>query len=694
MAATVAQERGSAKVFESPRGFRRDIQGLRAVAVTLVLLFHAGVPGFSGGYVGVDVFFVLSGFLITGIIAEEVDRTGRLDLPRFYGRRVRRLLPAAALTTVGVAVLTVLVLPVTRWADVAGDIAASSLYVVNWRLADRAVDYMAADEATSPLQHFWSLAIEEQFYIVWPALLAALLLLLRRRMTRRVLASLLGVILVSSFSWSVVATAADGDRAYLITTTRVWEFAAGALLAGCAGSLARLGRPIRLAAGWVGLGIILAAGMLFTPGTPFPGVAALLPVLGAVLVLAAGLGDGTGELKVLTFSPMQDVGALSYSLYLWHWPLIVVAAARWGGDDGQLSISRSVLVVAAGVVPAWLSYKLVERPIHISRRIASSLRATAGVGLVAVGLGLASAYVVHSLVPEVRRLDASEAPGAAALVRSGDGWRDSTLVALEDVVPGPADAHDSFDWTCETTRIGSASMDECELFGENEGHHVAAVGDSHLQHWLPAIRETARVEGWRLTVYVMQGCPLISVDIPFRDAPFVECAEWNRKVQQRLAERGFDVIIVGTLDRSAAYEAGELLKGDKGRDVLVRGYVEAWTQASEHSDRFVVIRSTPRSPVNPPECLAEASESIEECAFESPDVETAGAVTMRAARGVVGADLLDMNDLVCPWTPCPAVVGGVLIYRDRAHLTSAYVETLAPMFADRLVGILEDEPPV
>src|SRR5690625_3470771 len=236
----------------APR-FRADIQGLRALAVLLVLAYHAGVPYISGGYVGVDVFFVISGFLITGLIIRELETTGRLNLRNFYARRAKRLLPATAAVFVTVAFLTVVALPITRWREIAGDIAASTIYLVNWRLADKSIDYLAAESAASPLQHFWSLAVEEQFYIIWPLLIIALFWRWRHgSMSRRLFWGLLAIT-IPSFVWSVYLTEANPGAAYFVTTTRLWEMAIGALLAVVIGYTHRIPRAVRIATGWAGL---------------------------------------------------------------------------------------------------------------------------------------------------------------------------------------------------------------------------------------------------------------------------------------------------------------------------------------------------------------------------------------------------------------------------------------------------------
>jgi peptidoglycan/LPS O-acetylase OafA/YrhL len=296
--------------------FRVDVQGLRAVAVMLVLLYHAGVPWAPGGYIGVDVFFVISGFLITGLIVREVNSTGRMRLARFYARRARRLLPATALVLVFVALMTIVVLPATRWQSIAGDLAAASLYVVNWTMAARSVDYLQQGAAASPVQHFWSLAVEEQFYVVWPVLIVILLVMLRR-FGRKVRAAglLSGILLITvpSFVWSVLMTASDPARAYFVTTTRLWELGIGAVIAVGAAALVRIPDRVRAVIGWAGLAVIVYAAGWFTDATPFPGWAALAPTLGSAAILVAGLGKSNG-LAPLRWPIMQDIGALSYSL--------------------------------------------------------------------------------------------------------------------------------------------------------------------------------------------------------------------------------------------------------------------------------------------------------------------------------------------------------------------------------------------
>src|SRR5687768_9708620 len=306
--------------------FRPDLEGLRAIAVLLVLLYHAGVAAFGGGYVGVDVFFVLSGFLITGLIVRELEATGSIGLAAFYARRARRLLPAAALALAVTVIASAILLPSLRVGDVAVDAAAAALYVSNIRFAVQATDYLQASQAPSPLLHYWSLGVEEQFYLFWPALLLLATRLGWGSIPR--LALMVGVVSAGSFVLSLVLTQVSAPWAFYSLPTRAWELGIGALIALAALRSVALPPSAAVASGIAGVAMIVAAGTFIDTSTPFPGTAALLPTAGAGLVIVAGLGTRLPvPSRILTVAPLRWLGRISYSLYLWHWPIIVIPAA-------------------------------------------------------------------------------------------------------------------------------------------------------------------------------------------------------------------------------------------------------------------------------------------------------------------------------------------------------------------------------
>lgn len=692
-ASTMTEPRTRGRAPGASGAFRRDIQGLRAVAVVLVLLYHAGVPMVGGGFVGVDVFFVISGFLITGLILREVESTGGISLSRFYSRRARRLLPATALVFVGVTLITLLLLPVTQWRVIAGDLAASAFYVVNWRLADRSVDYLADDTAASPLQHFWSLAVEEQFYVVWPLLVLALLWWSRRAggaVSRRRLAGGLLLIALPSLAWSVHLTTADPGRAYFVSTTRAWELALGALLAVGARRLARLPVVVRASAGWLGLLAIAVAALTFDRTVPFPGFAALLPTLGAAAVIAAGTGDGRGSTRVLTSAPMQDVGAMSYSLYLWHWPVLIAAGAVWDTRGGDLWLPTALAVVGCSVVPAWLAYRVVEQPLHAAPAFARPRLAAVLAGVcVLVGLACAGAVwvAVHRAEQQEhqRLLDAAgDHPGALVLgsdrppadwtpaVRNPSGFVPGPLAIGEDVAGLDGEY-------CISTTTGDPVT--CE-HGPADGPVVAVVGDSKMHQWLPALSEIADRRGWHLVTYLKSACPFVDATTVDEDGkPNRPCVKANAsRIDAVLDDPSIDYLLMSQVKDTACPSPDEC--GSPTRELMTERLTGIMRRAQASGMSPVVVADNPSPPQEMIPCVAEHLDDVDECRFTS--TRTSRALT--DAAHATETPVVDLNPWVCPGGTCWPVVGGVVTYRQGSHLTATFVTSLAPVLEAQLVG--------
>ncbi|ROS27934.1 acyltransferase family protein [Cellulomonas sp. PhB150] len=678
----------------SGAGFRPDIQGLRAIAVVLVLVFHAGVPGLPGGYVGVDVFFVISGYLITSMIVTEVMETGRLRLGRFYARRARRLLPAAATVLVATAIATVLWLPVTRWREIAGDLASTALYVVNWRLAGRSVDYLAEGAAASPVQHFWSLAVEEQFYVLWPVLVLVAVLWARRRgraVSARLLAAAILVIAVPSLVWSVHLTSSAPDAAYFVTTTRLWELAVGALLAVGAARVARLPQRWLTGAGVAGLALIAFAAFVFTGGTPFPGAAALVPTVGAALVLAAGLRDRRG-LTVLGLPGMQTVGAMSYSLYLWHWPVVVVATTLWADDAGRLPTGIGVAAVALSVLPAWLAYRFVEQPLHLSSALRGSVRKSALVGLVCTLVGLGAAAGVALAVPSG---PTGTAPGAAVIGTSAWSGAADPGTDLGQVVPALADATDDvadlYADGCHQDKNGTSAK-ACTYGDPDADVVVALVGDSHAAQWQPTLRAVAEQQGWRLDTYTKGSCAFADVDVWLTtiDGPYTTCSQWNDAVSAKLLADPPTVVVTSNDAIDGVVVDGAMRPKATLLDDVADGLVRTWKTLADAGTRVVVLGDTPWMAKDIPECVAEHTDAwATTCSVpRAAAVERSALAQQQAAAERADVPLIDLDDYVCPGSTCPAIIGDVLVWRDAHHLTATYARTLAPRLADQLVPLV------
>lgn len=360
--------------------FRPDIEGLRAVAVGLVLLFHGYGNPVTGGFLGVDVFFVISGFLITNLLLAEQIKQGRISIPNFYARRVRRILPASALVVICTVVATYHYLGFISGNEAATDAKWTAVFLANIRFALVQTDYFGSQLPPSPLQHMWSLGVEEQFYVVWPSLFALLVVIVGGARHRNALAATLVLIIGASFTWSVVQTISNPTWAYFSPLTRAWELALGALVAVLAPTIGRLrtGWPTELMAAAGLIGIALSA-FIIDPSTPYPGSAVAFPVVSTALVMAAGCASvDTVVGRALSVRPMQWVGARSYSLYLWHWPLLVIAARYVG--DGLSSVQNTGLLVLA-VVASALTYRLVENPVRRAKFLASRTRLSLVIGV-------------------------------------------------------------------------------------------------------------------------------------------------------------------------------------------------------------------------------------------------------------------------------------------------------------------------
>ncbi len=350
------------------RKFRPDIEGLRAVAVTLVVLAHLGL-GFPGGYIGVDVFFVISGFLITRLLVGEVEQTNSISFRKFYARRVRRILPAACVVIVGTTLACLKWDSPLRVRTDAIDGLYSAFSGINWRLAAGGTDYFSLGAAPSPFQHFWSLAVEEQFYFVWPMLLLVTGVLVGRRYGRRkaVVWALLSIMAMSLFL-SITTTQSSPSWAYFGTQTRAWELALGALIAVTVDVWTRMPPALASQMSWLGLGLIGLSSLVFTSSTEFPGRAVILPVVGSALVIAGGCPAWPRSAEwLLRRRPMQFVGKTSYSWYLVHWPILMILPLAL---DHALSFTEKWMVLFGSLFVAVLMHYLIEQPIRVQPSLA------------------------------------------------------------------------------------------------------------------------------------------------------------------------------------------------------------------------------------------------------------------------------------------------------------------------------------
>ena len=705
------------------RSFRPDLEGLRAVAVGLVLLYHARIPGFSGGYVGVDVFFVLSGFLITGLLVRELESTGRVSLAAFYARRARRLLPAAALVLIVTAIASAVILPPLRMPDVAADIAWSAGYASNIRFALQATDYLQSELPPSPVLHYWSLGVEEQFYLFWPVLLlivagAAYAAGDRLRGIGRVTATL-AVVFAGSLVLAIWLTGVQQPWAFFSLPTRAWELALGGLLA--MPFAARIGGPrSRPIIGWVGLLAVVASGVLISDATPFPGTAALLPTLGSALVILGGLrrpsperspaadaareSNATraafaGPTPLLSLGPVRYIGRISYSLYLWHWPVLVLPAVAFG----NLSAPVRVALVGVSVALAAVSQRFVEEPIRHGRFVGLHpprvLRAAGALTVVVVAaaslLSFRSALALQPRGPAV-----GGAIGDAPLPSVAPRASGETLPTLApgpvpaDLSPSLVTAQDDipilYDNGCHARPAETGIPEGCR-FGDAAGSRtVALFGDSHAAQWFPALERLAEEKHWRLIPLTKSGCA--SADVPvwstLFNRPYAECTAWREAAMQLLADLRPALVVVSN-DRSYNLTIdGTKVSSDDRRDVWSEGLDATIRRVKALGSQVVVIGDTVRQSEDPPVCLSEHIDDASACS--TPWSKAVAPLRLAQEREVAersGATFVDPTPWMCFTDPCPSVIGRLLVYRDTHHMTATYSRALTRQLAALLPPI-------
>ena len=690
--------------------FRGDIQGLRAVAVLSVLVFHAGVTALPGGFVGVDVFFVISGFLITGLLLKEVDRTGRVGLAEFYARRARRILPAALAVIVLTVAAGLLVYPVSEWTRLGSVAVASALSVVNWLFARESTDYFAQEEAASPFQHYWSLAVEEQFYLVWPLLLILVTVgvaALRRRgagdaapdadpgarrrpsapvAARRVLLAS-AVIGLASFVHSVSYSASDPGAAYFVTTTRVWELALGAGLAAALVVLPVIRPAVRTVLGWAGLGMIAVSLVLITGAMAYPGSVALLPVVGSALVILAGAhedGSTPGHpVRLLATRPMQWVGDLSYSLYLVHWPVLTLAA--WRFPDGRLPLWLGLILAVVSVGLAWALRRWVEVPAMHGSLLAGRRRALTrgGLGMAAVAAAGALVLAAGAALAPARPGEESPVAGARAVMDGQDPM--AALAAGMRIVPDPAVAkEDRSPAHVAGCQLGYEDVEPeaCEFGDPDSETVILVVGDSHASQWTAPLEVLAEERGWRVVSHTKASCVVTTAGVLEDGEPYPECDEWNRALPDVVDGLDPDLVLVTGARR-------ETVAGDPAAAMAA-----AWRELTPDAGRLAVLMDNPRSDTSMPRCLEQHRDDPAACAYgKAEGIEESGAPALQAAAASAAADpqwgLVDVNHLVCPGEDaCAPVIGEALVLFDTNHFTATFARTLAPELGEQIEALL------
>ncbi len=694
------------EVQQSRRHFRADIQALRAIAVILVLIYHLRPNRMPGGYIGVDVFFVISGFLITSHLIRDTARTGRVTLGAFWAARARRILPASLVTIAVTIGLTAWLAPVTLFDDLRNQALASIFYVQNWVLAADAVDYSAADNDATAFQHFWSLSVEEQFYLFWPLLVFAGLWIVTRRAAntahrssnpperqlRRVLLVIFLTVVLASLAYSIDAVSDGRQNAYFVTTTRVWELGAGGLLAVI--GVRRLGRGWRYALNYLGLTAILASALLLTNETPFPGLAALPVILGTVAVILAGIPDrDEDERSLVRYDPwtfgsrlgvVQWIGDRSYSLYLWHFPVIILWTMV---VDHSLGYRDVLGMIALSVVLAHLSYQLVEQPVRRSRYFTDSARRSLLGGLVAM-LMVAALTFAYPLLSgraasgdwdDLDRYARSLSNLGAAAVTDDDIPAFTTEIAA--MTPTPLDAkrdrnlvfdHDE----CVADSTSEDPTPACVVGADDASLSVVLVGDSHARMYSTALAQMAQDNNWQLRTYLRNACPFNPVPRESEAAGDHVCARPNEAVMDAILADPPDLVITTWLNNATYVGRG------------AAGFAEYWNTLEDAGSKVLVLRDVPRLDKHAPDCVAENYDDPDVCATPRGRALRGNKLLTRAVAKAPGVAVADFTDLFCTEEVCKPVIGNVLVYKDKHHITDTFAVSMIPWLDDAINNAL------
>jgi peptidoglycan/LPS O-acetylase OafA/YrhL len=674
--------------------FRPDLEGLRGIAVALVVLFHARLLGVVGGFIGVDAFYVLSGFLITGLLLRELATRGRLDLVAFYGRRARRILPAATVAIVVILVAAAFIVAPLDLPAVAADATASGLFVGNMLFAFRATDYFASS-TPSPFLHYWSLGVEEQFYLVWPILL--LVAFRARRLGLVVFA-----VCVLSFVLSIVLTSVQAPWAFYGLPTRAWQLALGALLALHGPALARLPSALIAIGGWLGIALLGIAAALLDPTTGYPGFAALLPTTAVALVILAG-GRHGGPGRLLAVAPLRLLGRISFSLYLYHWPVLVLASVL----VGELSPVLRWSLVGLSVAAAAASWRLVEEPFRRARLLRprrSFVFGSSAICMVLIAAQLmgvlgassvAASNIVHTDAVETQDVITAsqvsslpnEATAAPATVTAT-----STPTAAPTMAPVPhelrprlGDVRRDVDGLNERgcgLSLAGSQPPLCTLGTAEGAITVALVGDSHAAQWFPALDVIAQQRGWKILPFTKDSCIFLDMRIVslHLEREYNECTRWRDQVVTALQRAQPDLVVVAS---SRWVHPVDPADADPQRqsDAMVR-------LLRALPGRVAIIADTPLSAVDVPACLSRTDRTAADCATARGYALTAHLARDGRAAAALGATLIDPTQWLCGPDVCPAVIDWTIVYRDDHHLTATMARRLAPLLESGLMEAL------
>lgn len=622
---------------------RDDIQGVRALAVILVLIYHFNPSWLPGGFIGVDVFFAISGFLITRKLAKECVQTGRLDLVRFWSARAKRLFPNALLTLGFTVALAYALLPPYRFSSIAGDVQSASAFFSNFHFAQKAVDYFASNETASPVLHFWSLSVEEQFYFIFPLWIAFICYFISSERLRIFKVFLIFVCAIS-LTYYLLRLKNNAPFAFFHTETRIWQFALGGLAGLYEIQIQPLIRKIRTPVALLSFAAILYAGFLSPENVPVLGLQSILPTVATASLLLAMPTTIVG--KTFSTRPALYIGNLSYSLYLWHWPPLAICAELWPGN-----LTARIAAAAASLALAYFAYVYVERPFHRGVKIKN-----ATLPLYTAGAAIAAIFVATPLALVAPKASAVRTAAIAAADRDfGANYADKCHLSVEDTTQPP-----------------------CEYGNRSGSRKVYLFGDSHAAQWFNPVVKAAAERGWKVIVRTRSSCPAtdVSIWLPTFKKYYEACDAWRNATIDEINATKPEVVIVSDF---AGYD-GYIYDKDKRRVLANLSSLDAWQrgtvslQKRVHADKIIFLKDTPAQQKTYKDCISVS----DECSRPRETALTKIIFSISESKSNVME--LDLTDDICDRLACPAIKDEKIIYQDDHHLTASFTSTLWKRF--------------
>jgi len=653
--------------------YRPEIQGIRTIGALLVAAFHIWGGRVSGG---VDVFFVISGFLMTGSLYKEMQRTRSIDVIAFWGRIARRVTPMASLVLTLTLVAAWLWMPQVRQAAFLSEVLYSVFHLENVKLMMNSVDYLARDEAPSPVQQFWALSVQVQFYAIWPFLLLGIGFAARRlRSTWVAYATVLAAVILASLTYSVIETNRNSAATYFDPLARMWEFALGGILAVVLPHVS-IASKVRLIAGWLGLLAVISCGFVLPASASFPGYVALWPTLGAALVLIAGnSGTRHGVERLLAFRPLAAFGEISFSFYLWHWPVLIYFMIVSGRT--QLGLLSGLLVIAVALCGAYSTNRWLERPIQSAMGHQKVWRVHAmAAGLLMPVLALSSAWELANGRAESRQREAAE-----RMIQNYLGGTNPMSLATAampgiPIHPRPAAVRYKHPNRCQQneTRPDVLTCDYGVVDGARKT--IALVGGSHAEHWLPALERLAYEQQWKIVAVTKSACPLI----PGRGHP--SCVQWNKNVHDAVVKIRPDAVFTTSTRRRAP--------GPASIEYVPDAYLNYWSSWAAKGITVIAVRDTARTSADAFECIERSLHDLAKCARPRRQLFDDVDPTSKLNPQPANVSFIDLTGRFCDQDLCPPVGGNVLIYRDTHHITIEYARTLAGPLGERMHRVRPD----